>query len=175
LTATPVALQEGASAVTNGAIAADAVVKPQVKLAAIAVPVRDFAAVVIVIAIKVFGGRVLPGVNLAVSLAAVYATVPAIGVAPGPVTLNDVPLMVVGSIALLKVTLIAFRPMGTPVTPHPGVVDTTVGATGSAAVVKVHPLLPTAWTPRELVAAVLIVMVNSVLYARLLAGVKVAT
>jgi hypothetical protein len=71
LTATPVALQEGASAVTNGANAADAVVKPQVKLAAIAVPVRDFAAVVTVIVINVLGGKVLPGVNNAVWLAAV--------------------------------------------------------------------------------------------------------
>lgn len=96
------------------------------------------------------------------------------GVVLGPATVNDVPVILAGSIGLLKVTVIALTPTGTPITPHPGLVDTTVGATGSRAVVKVH-VLPTALTPRALLAAVPMVTLNSVLNARLLAGVKVAT
>jgi hypothetical protein len=94
-------------------------------------------------------------------------------VVPGPATVKDVLLMVVGFIASLKVAVIAARLSGTLVTPHPGVVDITFGA-GPKTVVKLQ-VLPVALTPRELLAAELMVILNVVLNARLLAGVKVAT
>jgi hypothetical protein len=56
-----------------------------------------------------------------------------------------------------------------------GVSDETAGGIGFAAVVNVHPVLPAAFTPRALFAAVLIVMLKSVLNARLVVGVNVAT
>jgi hypothetical protein len=52
-------------------------------------------------------------------------------------------------------------------------VDITFGA-GPKTVVKLQ-VLPVALTPRELLAAELMVILNVVLNARLLAGVKVAT
>jgi hypothetical protein len=86
---------------------------------------------------------------------------------------NDVPLIVLGSIASLKVTVIGVKSTGTPVTPHLGVVAVTVGA-GPSAVVKLQ-VLPVALTPTELFAAEVMVIRYVVLNARLLAGVKVAT
>ena len=83
--------------------------------------------------------------------------------------------MVVGSMGLLKVTVTALVPTGTPVTPHPGPADNTVGGTGSATVVNEHPDMPAELTPRALVAAELMATLNRVLNARLLAGVNVAT
>jgi hypothetical protein len=71
-------------------------------------------------------------------------------VVPGPSTVTDVPLMVLASMASLKVKVIAMRPRGTPVEPHPGVVLTTVGA-GPMAVVKLQ-VLGMAATPRALLA-----------------------
>jgi hypothetical protein len=49
------------------------------------------------------------------------------GVVLGPATMNDVPLMLPGAIAVLKVTVIAPMSTGTLVTPHAGVVDSTAG------------------------------------------------
>jgi hypothetical protein len=161
-------------AVTVGGIAAAAVVKLHTKVAAIAVPVKDFAPVVTVIVTRVLRGRAPAGVNRTVLVAAVKVTAPAMGVVPGPVTAKLAAIMVVGSIGLLKVAVIAVVPTGTPITPHPGLVDTTVGGTGSAIVLNVHPEMPTELTPRTLFAAVLMFTVYVVLNARLLAGVKVA-
>lgn len=96
------------------------------------------------------------------------------GVMLGPVTVTELPLILAGSIGLLNVMLIALRPAGTLITPHPGVVDNTVGGV-SGAVVKLHPVLPTELTPRALFAAEVMVTLNRVLNARLLVGVKVAT
>jgi hypothetical protein len=94
-------------------------------------------------------------------------------VVPGPVTVSDVPLMVVGFIASLKVTVIGVKSTATPVAPQVGAVAVTVGA-GPRAVVKLQ-VLATALTPRELFAAEVMMIVNVVLNARLLAGLKVAT
>jgi hypothetical protein len=62
--------------------------------------------------------------------------------------------------------------IGTPVEPQVGAKAVTVG--GAGAVVKLH-VLPIALTPRELLAAEVMTILNVVLNARLLAGVKVAT
>jgi hypothetical protein len=62
--------------------------------------------------------------------------------------------------------------IGTPVEPQVGAKDVTVG--GAVAVVKLQ-VPPIALTPRELLAAEVMVILNVVLNARLLAGVKVAT
>jgi hypothetical protein len=108
-------------------------------------------------------------------VAAVKVTAPAMGVVPGPVTAKLAAIMVVGSIGLLKVAVIAVVPTGTPITPHPGLVDTTVGGTGSASVLKAHPVPGAKLTPRTLLAAELTFTVYVVLNARGLVGVKVAT
>jgi hypothetical protein len=83
-------------------------------------------------------------------------------VAPGPATVNDVLLMVLAAIAALKATVICLSPTGTAATPHPGDVDTTVGA-GGGAVVKPHVKLAAIGVPLADFAAVLTVTVIRVL------------
>jgi hypothetical protein len=90
---------------------------------------------------------------------------------PGPLTVNDVPLMLLGVIGALKVTSIALRATGTPATPQAGVEDNTVGCCAGA-VVKLQ-LLGIALTPSELCAAAVMLNANVVLCARFVAGVKV--
>jgi hypothetical protein len=176
LIGTPVAEQAGAMAVTAGCAT---VVKEQLK-GTTGVPVVDFAAAVMETVMRVLKGRAPVGVNPTVLDAAEYAgeIVPGMGaVTPAaevPVTVNDVLVMVVGSISLvLKVTMSGVVPTGTFTALHAGLVSSAVGAT-SRSVVKLH-VLPAALTPRALRAAVLTVTVYVVLNARLLAGVKVAT
>jgi hypothetical protein len=84
-------------------------------------------------------------------------------VVPGPVTVNDVVLMVLWAIASLKVTVMSLRPTGTPVTPHAGVVDATAGTGGRAAVVKPHVNLAAMGVPVADFAAVVTVIVIRVL------------
>jgi hypothetical protein len=77
--------------------------------------------------------REAAGVNVAVI--PLYATVPATGVPPGPVTVNVVALTVAGFIAILKIALITW-PIGTPIIALAGTELVTAG--GVAPVVKVH-------------------------------------
>jgi hypothetical protein len=62
----------------------------------------------------------------------------------------------------------------TPVAPFAGTVETTVGGAAVAAVVNVHTKLAASGTPAGSFAPVVIVAVNTVLLARIAAGVKVA-
>jgi len=97
-------------------------------------------------------------------------TVPATGVAPGPVTVNVVALIVAGFMASLKVAEMGVL-TATPVAPLIGTVETTVGA---AAVVKVQTKLAASPAPVRSFAPVVIVAVNTVLAASVVAGVNVA-
>lgn len=97
-------------------------------------------------------------------------TVPATGVAPGPVTVKVAALMVAGSMAALNVAEIGVL-TATALAKFAGIVETTVGA---GAVVKVHTKLAARPTPAESFAPVVIVALNKVLLARTAVGVKVA-
>jgi hypothetical protein len=149
-------------------MAAGAVVKLHTKLAASGTPVRFFAPVVIVAVNKVLVARTAVGVKVAVVPAKV--TVPATGVAPGPVTVNVAPLIVAGFIASLNVAEIGVL-TATDVAPLAGTVETTVAG---GAVVKVHTKLAASPAPVGSFAPVVIVAVNKVLVARTAVGVKVA-
>jgi hypothetical protein len=165
LRATPVAPLAGTVEMTVGG---GAVVKVHTKLAASGTPVGSFAPVVIVAVNRVLVARTGDGVNVAVVPAKV--TVPATGVAPGPVTVNVAALIVAGFMALLKVAeIVVLTP--TPVAPLTGTVETTVGA---AAVVKVHTKLVANPAPVGSFAPVVIVAVNKVPLARRVVGVNVA-
>jgi hypothetical protein len=94
LTGTAIAPFTGTVEIT---IAGGAVVKLHTKLAAKGTPVRFFAPVVIVAVNKVLVARTADGVNVAVVPTKV--TVPATGVAPGPVTVNVAALIVAGFMA----------------------------------------------------------------------------
>jgi hypothetical protein len=78
-------------------MAGGAVVNVHTKLATSGTPVRFFAPVVMVAVYKVLVARIAVGVNVAVVPAKV--TVPATGVAPGPVKVNVAALIVAGFIA----------------------------------------------------------------------------
>ena len=100
-------------------------------------------------------------------------TTPATGVAPGPVKVNVVPLIVAGFIAWLNVAETRVL-TGTVVAPLAGTVETTVGGAAVAAVVKVHTKLAASGAPVGSFAPVVIVAVNKVLLARTTVGVNVA-
>jgi hypothetical protein len=97
-------------------------------------------------------------------------TTPATAVAPGPVTLKVVPVMVAGFIATLKVAEMGVL-TATAVARFAGTVDTTAGG---GAVVKVHTKFAARGAPVGSCAPVVIVAVNKVLLARTPAGVNVA-
>jgi hypothetical protein len=164
-TATPVAPFTGTVETTVGAAA---VVNVHTKLAASEAPAGSFAPVVIVAVNKVLLARSADGVNVAVL--PVYVTVPATGVAPGPVTVKVVPLIVAGFMASLNVAEIVVL-TATAGAPFAGIVETTVGA---AAVVNVHAKLAASEAPAGSFAPVVIVAVNKVPLARIADGVNVA-
>ena len=97
-------------------------------------------------------------------------TVPATGVAPGPVKVNVAAVIVAPSMASLNVEDIAVL-TATAVVPLAGIVETTVGGT---AVVKVHTKLAASAAPVGSFAAVVIVAVYKVPVARGADGVNVA-
>jgi hypothetical protein len=97
-------------------------------------------------------------------------TDPDIAVAPGPVILKVVVLIVVASIGTLNVAL-TVELSATPTAPFNGTVDTTVGG---GAVVKVHRELAARGEPVGSFAPVVIVAVNKVLLARTAVGANVA-
>ena len=164
--ATPTALLAGTvGGTTAGGVA---VVKVHTKLAARGAPEGSFAPVVIVAVNSVLLARADVGVNVAVL--PVYVTAPATGVAPGPVTVKVVPVMVAGFMGPLKVAETSVV-TATPVAPFAGTVETTVGG---GAVVNVHTKLAARLTPAGSFAPVVIVAVNRVLLARTVVGVNVA-
>ena len=146
----------------------DAVVKVHTKLTARAAPAGSFAPVVIVAVNRVLVGRTAVGVNVAV--VPTKLTAPATGVAPGPVTVKVVPLIVAGFMPSLNVAVTVVL-AATPVAPFTGTVERTVGA---EAVVKVHTKLADKATPAGSFAPVVIVAVNKVLLERTAVGVNVA-
>jgi hypothetical protein len=172
LVGTFVAPLTGIVAMTVGGavLGAAPVVKLHTKLAASALPGTLFAPVVIVAVKSVFAARLAAGVKVAVLLPPKYVTVPATGVVPGPVTVKVSGVIVAAFIASLKVAEI-FVLVGTPVAPLAGLVEVTVGM---LAVVKVQTKLLASALPAGSLAPVVIVPVNPVLGARLLAGVNVA-
>ena len=93
--------------------------------------------------------------------------------APGPVTVKVVALMVVAFMASLKVAEMVVL-TATPVAPFAGTVETAVGGAAVAAVVNVHTKLAASGTPVGSFAPVVIVAVYKVLLARATAGVSVA-
>src|SRR6202140_4675934 len=95
--------------------------------------------------------------------------VPATGVAPGPVTVKVVPLMVAAFMISLNVAEMVVL-TATPVAPFAGTVETTVGG---AAVVNVQTKLAASGTPAGSFAPVVIVAVNKVLLARTAVGANV--
>jgi len=159
-----------AMTVGGAVLGAAPVVKLHTKLAASALPGTLFAPVVIVAVKSVFAARLAAGVKVAVLLPPKYVTVPATGVVPGPVTVNVSGVIVAAFIASLKVAEI-FVLVGTPVAPFAGLVEVTVGM---LAVVKVQTKLLASALPAGSLAPVVIVPVNLVLGARLLASVNVA-
>src|ERR1700726_1252758 len=121
LTATAVAPLAGTVETTVGGAA---VVNVHTKLAASGTPAGSFAPVVIVAVNKVLLAKTAVGVKIAVLPA--YETVPATGVAPGPVTVKVAPLIVAAFMASLNVAeIVVFT--ATPVAPLAGTVETTVG------------------------------------------------
>ena len=97
-------------------------------------------------------------------------TDPVTALAPGPVSVNVVVLIVTASIGVLKVSeMIVLTP--TPVAPFSGTVETTLGG---AAVVKVHTKLAASGAPVGSFAPVVIAAVNKVPLARTAVGVNVA-
>jgi hypothetical protein len=165
LSATSVARLGGLVKVTSGR---DAVVKVQTKFAASAAPVRSFVPVVIVAVNKVLVAGAVVGANVAVVPAKV--TVPATGVAPGPVNVNVAALIVAGFIASLNVAETVVL-TATPAAPFTGIVEMTVGG---GAVVKVHTKLAASAAPVGSFAPVVIVAMYKVLVARMVVGVNVA-
>jgi hypothetical protein len=151
LTATPMDPFTGTVEITDG-LGTGTVVKVHTKLAASAAPVRSFAPAVIVAVYTVPVARAVVGVNAAVVPAKV--TVPATGVAPGPVKVKVAALIVAGFMASLNVAETAVL-TGTPVAPIVGTVETTVGAP----VVKLHTKLLGSAFPSVSVAPVVIVAV----------------
>ena len=123
----------------------------------------------------VLGARFAVGVKSAVLLPAAYVTAPATAVAPGPVTVNVVPLIVAAFIAVLNVAD-TFWLMGAAVAPFAGIVERIVGALAFVVtpVVKVHTKFAASAFPSALVTPVVIVAVNKVLLARTPVGVNVA-
>src|ERR1700722_6091510 len=97
LTTTAVAPLAG---IVETTVAGGAVVNIHTKLAASAMPAGFFAPVVIVAVYEVLVVRTAVGVNVAVVPAKV--TVPATGVAPGPVKVNVAAVIVAGSMAWLN-------------------------------------------------------------------------
>ena len=165
LTATLVAPLTGIVEITVGA---GAVVNVHTKFAASAAPVGFFAPVVMVAVNTALVASAAVGVKVAVVPERVM--VPATGVAPGPVKVNVVALIVAGSMASLNVAEIVAL-TATAVAPLVGTVETTVGA---GAVVKVHTKLEASAIPVEFFAPLVIVAVNTVLVARRVVGVNVA-
>ena len=100
-------------------------------------------------------------------------TVPATGVAPGPVTVKVPPLMVAAFMTSLNVAETRVF-AGTAVAPLAGTVETTVGGAAAAAVVNVHTKLAANGAPAGSFAPVVIVAVYKVLLARTTVGAKVA-
>ena len=97
-------------------------------------------------------------------------TVPATGVAPGPVKVNVAVLIVAGFMARLKVAEIAvFTDEAVP--PLTGTVEVTVGG---AAVVKVQTKSAASVVPVGSFAPVVIVAIYNVLVVRTAVGVNVA-
>src|SRR5437870_3142418 len=96
-------------------------------------------------------------------------------VPPSPVTVKLAVLMVKGSIASLKVTLMVWL-IATAVAPLAGTVALTVGrvVSGVTPVVKLQLKSAASVMPVRLVAPVVIVAVYTVRGVRKLAGVKVA-
>jgi Asp/Glu/hydantoin racemase len=131
-----VELQVGATAVTVGGTAIATVRKEQLK-GITGVPVAEAAGGPTMIVMVAFAGNGFTGTNFAVKVDGAYVTPPGMVVVPGPSTVTDVPLTVLASMASLKVKVIEVRSRGTPVTPHLGVVLTTIGA-GPMAVVKLQ-------------------------------------
>ena len=95
---------------------------------------------------------------------------PATGVAPGPVTVNVVALIVAGFMALLNVAEMVVL-TATAVAPLTGIMETTVGG---AAVVKLHAKSAASALPAGSLAPVLIVAVYGLLLERTVVGVNVA-
>jgi len=162
---TPTALLAGT---VDSTVGGGAVVKVHTKLAASGVPEGSFAPVVIVAVNNVLLARIAVGVKVAVL--PVYVTAPGTGVAPGPVTVKVVPVMVAGFMGALNVAEMSVL-TATAVAPFTGTVDTTVGG---GAVVKVHTKLAGSAAPVGSFAPVVIVAVYSVLLARFSVGVNVA-
>jgi hypothetical protein len=102
--------------------------------------------------------RASAALGVKVATAPVQLTVPAMGVAPGPVTIKVLAgdASVEQSIGSLKVALSTW-PAGTPVAPFIGIVESTAG--GGVIVVKVHAELTAKGVPARLVAPVVIVAV----------------
>jgi hypothetical protein len=141
LTATLVAPLIGTVETT---VAGGAVVKVHTKFVASAAPVGFFAPVVMVAVNTVLVASAVAGVKVAVVPAEV--TVPATGVAPGPVKVNVAALIVAGFIPSLNVAEIEVL-TATAVDPLTGTVETTVGA---GAVVKTHTkLAANGWPARS--------------------------
>lgn len=97
-------------------------------------------------------------------------TVPATGVAPGPLSVKVVALIVEAFIGALNVAETRVF-TGTAEAPFAGTVETTVGG---GAVVSVHTKLAASAAPAGSFAPVVIVAVYKVLFRRVVAGVKVA-
>jgi len=164
VTATPVAPFTGTVETTVGPAA---VVNVRTTLAASGAPVGSLAPVVIVAVYRVLLRKAAAGVNVAVVPA--YVTAPATGVAPGPVTVKVVPLMVAAFMTSLNVVEIAVL-TATAAAPFAGTVEMTLGG---GAVVKVHTKLAASAAPAGSFAPVVMVAVNTVLLARIAAGVNV--
>jgi hypothetical protein len=103
------------------------VVNVHTRLLARALPAKSSAPVVTVAVYVVLAASALVGVNVAIPVDVLYVTAPATGVAPGPLTLNVVVVMVEAFIASLHVAVMT----ATPVAPLTGLVELTVGATVS--------------------------------------------
>jgi hypothetical protein len=97
-------------------------------------------------------------------------TEPVTVVAPGPVSVKVVTLIVVASIGTLNVAVTVIL-SATVTALFAGTVETTVGG---GAVVNVHTKLAASGTPAGSFAPVVIVAVNKVLLARTAVGVNVA-
>ena len=97
-------------------------------------------------------------------------TAPATAVAPGPVTLKVVPVMVTGFMGTVKVAEMGVL-TATAIAPFAGMVEATVGG---GAVVKVQTKFAASGAPVGSFAPVVIVVVNKVLLARTTVGVNVA-
>lgn len=125
-----------------------------------ALPAKSCAPAVTVAVNKVLGARFIAGVKIAVLLPEAYVTAPATAVAPGPVRVNVVPVIVAGFMAVLNVAE-TFWLMGTAVAPFTGIVEMIVGALEFVVrpVVKVHTKFAASAFPPALIAPVVIVAV----------------